>query len=152
MDFCWGGQSAVWKLCKHYVFSCLRDMFARSSLRWFEIFLPFRPQVAVRLLAHKIQSPQEKVALQALTVSNQTNVTACIYLSCFVVLLSADVWIWIWFFNTDKYYNSVLIYFSFSTVILGLCHSIFVDRGHSQKNKCVCCNSVCGGGVNNIRD
>lgn len=35
----------------------------------------FRPQVALRLLAHKIQSPQEKEALQALTVSKQATHT-----------------------------------------------------------------------------
>lgn len=31
-------------------------------------FLSLRPQIAVRLLAHKIQSPQEWEAVQALTV------------------------------------------------------------------------------------
>uniref|UniRef100_A0A8C7Z2E5 ADP-ribosylation factor-binding protein GGA1 n=1 Tax=Oryzias sinensis TaxID=183150 RepID=A0A8C7Z2E5_9TELE len=35
---------------------------------FFKLSSPFRPQVATRLLAHKIQSPQEKEALQALTV------------------------------------------------------------------------------------
>lgn len=32
------------------------------------VLLVFRPQIAVRLLAHKIQSPQEWEAVQALTV------------------------------------------------------------------------------------
>lgn len=36
------------------------------------------PQVAVRLLSHKIQSPQEKEALQALTVCNRLSSPVCL--------------------------------------------------------------------------
>lgn len=41
--------------------------------------LCFRPQIAVRLLAHKIQSPQEWEAVQALTVGSP-------YLSSYIQL------------------------------------------------------------------
>lgn len=51
----------------------------------------FRPQIAVRLLAHKIQSPQEKEALQALTVSNPHLNMCCITQIRFYLLPNISV-------------------------------------------------------------
>lgn len=75
------------------------------------IFSTFRPQVATRLLAHKIQSPQEKEALQALTVSNQPyshlriiHITWCIFLIyfffnyCVIISLLSCFWNYMFFF------------------------------------------------------
>lgn len=48
--------------------SALGVLFVQNLL--FEFLLSISPQLATRLLAHKIQSPQEWEAKQALTVSD----------------------------------------------------------------------------------
>uniref|UniRef100_A0A668AXD2 Golgi associated, gamma adaptin ear containing, ARF binding protein 3a n=1 Tax=Myripristis murdjan TaxID=586833 RepID=A0A668AXD2_9TELE len=59
------GESLESWLTLRYCFSCANE-FVIDFFPFHHVF--FRPQISVRLLAHKIQSPQEWEAIQALTV------------------------------------------------------------------------------------
>lgn len=68
------------------IFGCSDATVVFTSARQKQAFLSLykswlsalSPQVAVRLLSHKIQSPQEKEALQALTVRNRLSFFVCL--------------------------------------------------------------------------
>ncbi len=81
------GNNKYGYLAQHYLqHSCIHSLALNCCVQhWtFTVVcdLCYRPQLATRLLAHKIQSPQEWEAMQALLVSSDLNQDLLVGICC----------------------------------------------------------------------
>lgn len=96
------------------------------------MFSVFRPQVALRLLAHKIQSPQEKEALQALTVSNQNTHTYKYCNTLMMQILFKNLFVLNVSIENDLFYvlTFIVVLFLFYISVWANITSLFSCMGH----------------------